>query len=240
MVLWYWDHKLPAYGLKAEGSAFFVCQFYCHTGDQTLSKTTLERRKFPMFGSLCCCRCWVCIGCVILTVITRFIIQDSSKRAKSSHCFKKSLRSFDVTAMTALSGDTQPCWTVTSNCSRSLSLSSFHHLTILRYRHTHTHAHRTITNVTRALASCLKARAHTYTELPRRYCPLAKHVTARTIFLFNLLAPLLRGYRFPLRLHPNYVSSQLGHSEQGVGSRKGSNEPTGNVTLYFWVVTHGN
>lgn len=124
--------------------------------------------------------------------------------------------------MMALSGDTQPCWTVTSNCSRFLSLSSFHHLTILRYgggmrTRTHTYARGTITNTHTAPVLLLKA--HTYTKLPHLSCPLAKHTMARTIFPFNLPAPHLC-YRLPLRLHPNDVSSQLGHSEQDVGWRK--------------------
>ena len=34
------------------------------------------------------------------------------------------------------------------------------------------------------------------------FCPLAKHTMTRTIFPFNLLAPLLRGYRLPSQTSP--------------------------------------
>lgn len=73
--------------------------------------------------------------------------------------------------MTALSGNTQPCWTVTWNCSRSLSVSSFHHLTIFKipWKAEDAHTHRTIISVH------VHRSSHTYTDMPHITCPLAKH-----------------------------------------------------------------
>lgn len=73
----------------------------------------------------------------------------------------------------------------------------WHTCTQGNYRHTHppTHTH-----------SDLKS---THTELPHMSCPLAKYMMTTTIFPFNLLAPLLSSYRFPLRLHPDCVLSQV-------------------------------
>lgn len=117
-------------------------RFCCHTWDQTLSKTTLEGA--PRCLDLCCCRCWVYIGRVILIPIAGFYHTRFIKEGKEQPLLSEKLLSFDVTAMMALSSNTQPRWTVTSSCSRSLSPSSFHHSTILRYRggtRTHTHAY---------------------------------------------------------------------------------------------------
>lgn len=106
----------------------------------------------------------------MLLIIMGIIIQDWSKTAKSSRCSSKTSRPFDVPVMTAQSADTQPRWTATSNCSRSLSLPLLDYFKIAR-RNGGTCVY--INTLRKLWTECTHC-SHTWVDLPTPLSPFSQ------------------------------------------------------------------